>query len=75
MVNLDSKELVFFDNCRPNSLLQVLFRGIHWLRFWAQLQRCEAQQALMVETCRTLKIVAISLFVFYEWPSLFRIGF
>ena len=43
------------DKCRPKSLLQVLFRGTHWLRFWAQLQRCEVQQSIIIEACRKLE--------------------
>ena len=30
---------VVFDKCRPKTFLQVLFRGTHWLRQWARLQR------------------------------------
>jgi hypothetical protein len=26
---------VVFDRCRPKTFLQVLFRGMHWLRQWA----------------------------------------
>jgi hypothetical protein len=28
---------IVFDKCKPKSLLQVLFRGTHWLRQWANL--------------------------------------
>ncbi|WVZ54040.1 hypothetical protein U9M48_004908 [Paspalum notatum var. saurae] len=30
---------VLFNNCKPKYVLQALFRGTHWLRLWAQLQR------------------------------------
>ena len=30
-----------FNKCHSKTLLQVLFRGTHWLRFWAQLQRTD----------------------------------
>ena len=53
-----TRNKVAFDNCRPNSLLQVLFRGTHWLWFWTQLQWCEVQQALMVEARRSLETAA-----------------
>jgi hypothetical protein len=32
---------VVLDVFQLKSLLQVLFRGTHWLHFYAQLQQCE----------------------------------
>jgi len=49
-----------FNNCRPKTLLQVLFRGTHWLRFWALLQRTEDQRDQLVEACQVLESRAIS---------------
>jgi hypothetical protein len=34
-----TRNQVVFDKCRPKSFLHVLFRGTHWLRQWAKLQR------------------------------------
>jgi hypothetical protein len=42
---------VIFDKYRPKSFLQVLFRGTHWLRQWAKLQRGAAGQHLESSAC------------------------
>ena len=63
------------DKCRPKSLLQVLFRGTHWLRFWAQLQRCEVQQSIIVEACRKPENATMRLFASFGWLVFSIIGF
>ena len=30
---------IIFNKIKVNSILQVIFRGTYWFRFWAQLQR------------------------------------
>ena len=49
-----SRNEIVFDKCKPKSLLQVLFRGTHWLRQWANLQRREGlkEQLLSVAVPR-----------------------
>jgi hypothetical protein len=48
-------------------LLQVLFRGTHWLRFWAQLQKDEADGVLIKNVCRCLESVAMQFCVNFGW--------
>ncbi|WVZ54043.1 hypothetical protein U9M48_004910 [Paspalum notatum var. saurae] len=52
---------------------KVLFRGTHWLRFWAQLQRTDDMKIDIVRTCRSLESAAMELFVSHGWPFMFRI--
>jgi hypothetical protein len=51
---------VIFDKSRSKSFLQVLFRGTHWLRQWAQLQRCEAIRNELVSTGQYLETSALN---------------
>uniref|UniRef100_A0A0E0GIX3 RNase H type-1 domain-containing protein n=1 Tax=Oryza nivara TaxID=4536 RepID=A0A0E0GIX3_ORYNI len=46
-------------------------RATHWLRFWAQLQRCEDDGEFLKVACRRLKSMVIQLFANYGW----RVGF
>jgi hypothetical protein len=36
-----SRNEIVFDERKPKSLLQVLFKGTHWPRQWTNLQRLE----------------------------------
>jgi len=62
-----------FNKCHSKTLLQVLFRGTHWLRFWAQLQRTDDIKDKIVRTCRSLESSAMELFASHGWPFMFRI--
>jgi hypothetical protein len=37
------------------SILQVIFRGAYWLRFWAQLQRKEQAKDTLIAMSRKLE--------------------
>ncbi|WVZ50961.1 hypothetical protein U9M48_002159, partial [Paspalum notatum var. saurae] len=41
------------------SPLQVIFRGVYWLRFWAQLQREEQAKAALSLMSRNMEIIAL----------------
>jgi hypothetical protein len=60
---------VIFDKSRPKSFLQVLFRGTHWLRQWAQLQRCEDLRNELISTGRYLEMSALKFFNSNGWLS------
>ena len=53
---------VVFDTSWPKTLLQVLFRRTHWLRFWTHLQRSEIQKELILEACRKMENAAMHFF-------------
>ena len=46
-----TRNKTMFDKCRPKTFLQVLFRGTHWLRFWALLQRTDDRKDEIVKAC------------------------
>jgi len=60
---------VFFDKCRPKTFLQVLFRGTHWLRQWARLQRCEVLKDQLLLAGQFLETSALHFFRSNGWLS------
>jgi len=63
-----------FNNCKPKTFLQVLFRGTYWLRSWALLRHTDDQRERLVEACQLLESSALQLFASHGWPSILRIG-
>jgi len=70
-----SRNDVVFNKREPKTFLQVLFRGTHWLRHWAQLQHREEQKESLIQTCRLLEMLALRFFASHGWPFSLRIGF
>jgi hypothetical protein len=54
-----SRHDIVFDNHPTKTNMQVLYRGTHWLRLWAKLQRREEDSTSIMTACRVL-----------EWRSL-----
>ena len=52
---------IIFNKCKVNSILQVIFREMYWLRFWAQLQRDEHAKNALSEMSRNIEIIAMEL--------------
>ena len=48
---------IIFNKFKVNSILQVIFRGTYWLRFWAQLQRDEHAKNALSEMSRNIEII------------------
>jgi len=46
---------VVFDKGHPKTFLQVFFRGTHWLRFWALLQRSDDDKEQIRDACKLLE--------------------
>jgi len=65
---------VVFDRCRPKSFLQVLFRGTHWLRQWAHLQRHDDQREQLNLVGQVLETSALYFFSSNGWLSSSYIG-
>ena len=63
------------EKCQPKFLLQVLFKGTHWLRHWSQLQRCDEIKDRFSHVCRALETTAMQFFASFGWPNNARIGF
>ena len=68
-----SRNEVVFDKCELKSYLQVLFRGMYWLRQWALLQRHEHQHALVLQ-CQQLEKVVLRVFASFGWLLSSRLG-
>lgn len=64
-------DVVFNHNHIP-SIIQVIFRGTHWFRFWRLLQKEETQQQIHV-VCQSLEVVAMEVFASHGWRSNSRI--
>jgi hypothetical protein len=62
-----SRNDLVFNNISSFTYLQVFFpRGTHWLRFWAQLQKDEADGVLIKNVCRRLESVVIQFCVNFD---------
>ena len=69
-----SRNDLVFNNVSSFTYLQVLFRGTHWLRLWAQLQKDEADGVLIKNVCRRLESVAMQFCVNFGWRFSNRIA-
>jgi len=52
---------VVSDNALVSTPMQVVFRGTHWIRFWAQMQK-EEDRLQMKWGCRVLEITMMRIF-------------
>jgi len=52
---------IIFKRMKSNSIMQVIFRGAYWLRFWAQLQRDEQAKDTLVEMSKKLEMIALEI--------------
>ena len=59
---------VTFNHKPIPSIVQVIFRGTHWLRFSRLLQKKETHQQIL-DVCQALGVVAMEVFVNHEWRS------
>jgi hypothetical protein len=73
--NLAKRNEIVFDKCKPKSLLQVLFRGTHWLRQWASLQRHEDLKDQLISAAKHLETSALAFFGSNGWLSQRHVGF
>ena len=51
-----------FDKSPTKTYMQVLYRGTHWLRFWAQLQRCDEDKEALQKACQTMEVLVMQIF-------------
>jgi len=63
---------VVFQQSKPNSSLQVIFRAAYWIRSWSILSKEEERDSLK-EGCRTLEAAALEMFNNFGWNALRRI--
>ena len=59
---------VAFNHKPIPSIVQVIFRGTHWLRFWRLLQKKETHQQIL-DVCQALEVVAMEVFANHGWRS------
>jgi len=62
---------IIFNKIKVNSILQVIFRGTYWFRFWAQLQREVHAKDAFSSLSRLLETVALDL-VKGGWKYVYR---
>jgi hypothetical protein len=61
-----SRNDLVFNKVHMLTYLQVLFKGTHLLRLWAQLQKSEATD-LLRKACHHLESVAMQFFAYQGW--------
>jgi len=64
-----SRNEIVFDKCKPKFFLQVLFRGTHWLRQWANLQRREGLKEQLLSVAVHLEMSALAFFTALAFSS------
>jgi len=52
---------VIFNELKTNSIMQVIFRRVFWLRFWAPLQRDEQAKAILSAISKKLEIIVLDI--------------
>ena len=68
-----SRNNMVFNNSRVATSLQVIFRGTHWIRFWALLQK-ENERPQVTLGCRVLETTAMEFFASNGWSFSYRIS-
>jgi hypothetical protein len=53
---------MIFDKSLSISYMQVIFRATHWLRFWAQLQRCDEDGEFLRVACHKMEMTVMQFF-------------
>uniref|UniRef100_I1P3R4 Uncharacterized protein n=1 Tax=Oryza glaberrima TaxID=4538 RepID=I1P3R4_ORYGL len=64
-IQLNDSSDSFRWNFHQNGLFSVIFRATHWLRFLAQLQRCDEDEEFLKVACRKLETTVMQLFANY----------
>jgi hypothetical protein len=68
-----SRNDIVFPKSLSLSILQVMFRGAHWIRCWTILSK-EEGRIILKEGCRWVEIVAMEIFHKSGWNALRLIG-
>ena len=63
---------VIFNKIKVNSILQVIFRGTYWLRFWSQLQRDEQAKNTLSSLRKNIEMIALEL-ANGGWKHIYRL--
>jgi hypothetical protein len=63
-----------FNNTRAVTPMQVFYRGSHWIRFWALLQK-EDERPHIIRGCRVLETTSMEIFASNGWSFSNRISF
>ena len=64
---------IIFKKTKYSSFMQAVFRGIYWLRLWAQLQRKDMIKVLFRKASLALEAVALEI-TNHGWKHNLRIG-
>jgi len=62
-----SRNDVVFDKSPTKTYMQVLYRGTHWLRFWAQLQRRDEDKKALQKAYQTMEVLVMQFFANHGW--------
>jgi hypothetical protein len=69
---INRNDLVF-QKSQIKSILQVIFRGMFWIRSWSVLSKQDGR-AILKDGCRALEAAALEIFHKFGWNALKRIG-
>lgn len=68
---LNRNDMVF-NKIKTNSILQVIFRATHWIRWWSLLHK-EDERITLKDGCRQLEIAILQIFAKFGWNIRHRI--
>jgi hypothetical protein len=69
-----SRNDVVFNKVSISSSMQVIFRGTHWTRTWANFQK-EAKRKTLQVGCRLIETMTMEIFAKHGWRSTNRLSF
>jgi hypothetical protein len=67
-----SRNDVVFNKTKSLSFVQVMFRGTHWTRTWANLSKVEGRDFLKL-CCRNLEVLVMETFNGFGWRHRLRL--
>jgi hypothetical protein len=69
-----SRNDIVFEKCSSKTYIHVFYRGTHWCRFWAQLQRRDEDKDVLRNAYQILETTVMQIFTFSEWCFCYRIA-
>jgi hypothetical protein len=65
---------MIFNNAKPNTFMQLIFRATFWIRAWSQLDKSEQAKETFKKGCRLLKTLIMEVFTKFGWRFSNRIS-
>jgi hypothetical protein len=57
----------YLTNPPIKTFMHALYRGTHWLRFWAQMEQHDQDKDTIKVVCRKMESIAMQIFIDHGW--------